>query len=319
LATRNRAQPAYDLAKSSGFDITPVGLLYAHLYWLFQSGDGTEGPWALKDHLEFDMGHLSDDAFQVSNLEFQGSSDDWLTDPALPAQALGIFVSGVGNRAQALQALHDISAQGEGLTSSLELDSHFMRFLKLYEDIPRNPENPGQILAGLVRPFPTDPVYGPQSAAAPPDRRITDPTSIQWCEQFDLQYHLLLAEIALSLRMNSTMANNGRSTLASLAIMSEMKSNIAGIARTLGSLPRSQGIPIGSACAAPPFTEIDFPTDMRSAPAVAIWAKELVDASNRHVASMRASGLGSGADVFHAPGSNDALDSSVLQPILNPH
>lgn len=319
---RQRAQAAFDYAKSHGSEFfTPdgihqVGLLYARIYSLLKSTDAPEGPWTDLPADKLLHVHVDDDAFDPTSLDFQGTVDIWnLSFSRLPNSGDGIFVSSIANRSDALRAVHDIAMQGEGIPGGTS-HSHFLRFLPVFEAI-KAAEEAGETENFL--PLPTDPVFGARANAAPPERRITAETAVSWCELFDLQYALLLSEIALSLRLKATdFQRDKRPDLAGFALNDQMQGAIRNIARKkLILLPREADRDAATAPAAPPFSDPSFP-DGASRRGIAQRCLELVTKSLKQIAQMKNDGIpDNDGTLQNIENRVTALRDEVLIPVIN--
>lgn len=109
--------------------INHVGALYAKFYWLFQEQDSPQGPWPLPAEQFAGVGHLAPGDFVDVNA-LQGLQAD--PDECQGAEDGPLYVRTVQSRQYALETLYLIATQGEGWMD--EGDSHFMRFLHLYEE-----------------------------------------------------------------------------------------------------------------------------------------------------------------------------------------
>jgi hypothetical protein len=231
-------QDLVDLAATLG-PINHVGVIYAKIYWLFQSSDAPQGPFTLPPDVPFPPGrHLADtDLVDAASLTRQTSNPDW-------GAGGGIHVDATTTRETALAALDVIAVQGEGISDS-DPNSHFARFLALY----------GELTASTVPqptlPVPVNPTAGPGSTTA---TAITDPTTLSWAVLFNRRYEVLLLDILLGLGYGSAELVDGIKIRTRLtrdwAVRKEMQVALAGIAATLVASPL--GGPPGST-AGPPF------------------------------------------------------------------
>jgi hypothetical protein len=193
-----------------GATIHRVGALYAKIYWLFMPDDHAVGPWtdfpAELFAAEEPGRHIAEFAedsaagFQADGAEWQIGGGDILVDECL-------------DRDTALAALHRLTAQGEGLSSTA--DSHFELFLRAYARAKA---------AGVeVHPVPVDPTT---DSGARPGTSITHPVSARLSRLCDATYALLLTEVLLSLRLDKRGEENAvrqELILASLGGMRDVR------------------------------------------------------------------------------------------------
>jgi Ferritin-like len=142
--------------------VNRVEVLYAALYWLFLESDESQGPWRMPESKrkslqtymkssDLDGVHLSDSDFAPLDeyRQFAASRDEWEVFEDT------LHVDEVNPRSRALKAIHWIMLQGEGPSGSDcdRTDSHFCKFLRIYEDLTGNPA-----LAGAAREVPLNPI-----------------------------------------------------------------------------------------------------------------------------------------------------------------
>lgn len=254
LARADRAYAVAELASSPGSGvpapgINHVGVLYAKLYWLFQSGDAPEGPWTNPPPGPFAAGHIQD-ADIIGATNYQVSADE--IGSSVPGQQ-SAYVAPVANRADALAALHQIASQGEGWATDDGEDSHFERFLGAFEDYARFVDSGAE----PTLPVPTDPTTGDESPSAPRNS-ITHPSSRLWAELCDVRYQMLVGELWLAILLPANDATNPRAQLFRKSVQTEMKTGIAKIARKLASLPRNTSVSSRVRLAGAPLRMIPF-------------------------------------------------------------
>ncbi len=280
-------QNALNAAKEAGLPVNdegeaahPVGLLYARIYHLLMRTDAPEGPWQAIGDITFPSRHVDDSAFDRPQLELQAVDDT--TDPSgwpdvdsVPDETGdGVFVSRVANRADALALVHRIAEQGEGAVTKPNQISHFRRFLTIFHALS-NAAGPLPVLK-----LPADPTLesGP---TIDPNRQITDPAARALCALLDARYHLLLAEIALTLRLpGGGEIGRCRNELASHAVGPEMHTGITGTVRAILTRPRTAGADAAAAPCGPTFSE--------GAPDPNLTAEELVQTIRGHMADSAA-------------------------------
>ena len=170
--------------------------------------------------------HLPDSAFHPDGADRQAAPEDW--------QVGGLRVHRVVDRATALQAIRDLSEQGEGATG--EPDSHFERLLGVYRGGGGRAPFPAAGEWQATRGVPTDPKAD----------SYTDPRTRLRAELADLRYALLLGFVEHYLLS----AGDEREILAGW-IVAEMRSRVAPLARQLTTMPREPG---GASVAALPFS-----------------------------------------------------------------
>ncbi len=274
---RQRAEAAYRLANLAisappggptpappPVGVNHVGVLYARLYWLFQPNETPQGPW-LMPMGPFPNRHLQPADF-VGNLDRQAGTDETQGSSEEMHFNGKIYVRAIATAADALAALAFIAAEGEGWTMDPALESHFERFLAIFEEQARL----GNAGWEPTLPVPTDPVTGDSTLPEPAEHsRITHPSSRMWAELFDTRYQMLIGELwlAMLLRRTDVDPTSKRSDIFGHAIYIEMKQAIARIARKLVTLPRKADA-AGSAAlrtAGPPFRLPDLaslPSDL---------------------------------------------------------
>jgi len=168
-----------------GREIVAVGKLYEELIDLFEN-----------------RGALTDDDFRDDVGPYEASWDEWgrcyghgergNVGGESPPTTPDVLVIRTTDRASTLDALRRIARQGEapmlGTNAQPSEESHFRRFLKIYEAFPeRNPPS---------RDIPTNPTTddtvtadtsGPAGCA-----HITNETSLLWAHLFNVRYRKLL-------------------------------------------------------------------------------------------------------------------------------
>jgi hypothetical protein len=233
LARAERAFSVAELATSlaGGLPspgVNHVGVLYAKLYWLFQSSDDPEGPWSNPAPGPFGSGHIADADFVNATLH-QVSSDEIGSSTPGDGKA---YVAPVLNRADALAALHQIAAQGEGWAADDGENSHFERFLNAFELFARYADTGAE----PALPVPTDPT----TAAVSTGRNcITHPAAILWAELCDARYQMLIGELWLAILLPRNDPSGLRDMLLYVSVYTDMKMGVAMIARELAKMPRS--------------------------------------------------------------------------------
>jgi hypothetical protein len=224
-----------------GMPVNRVGMLYETLTDIF--GDNTK---------------LADSDLRTDTAAQQATPDDWRASGASP-----LIVRAVGSRQDAVKALQDIGAQGEGWTNPpadapMPL-SHFDRFLEIYTAFPEPRAPDGSVTWVPTLPVPTSPNTLPyQNEDATVERgRITHPTTLLWAHLFNVRYRMLLTDLAHVLHLSGApgqpVSRTDRGHLQGWAF-TEMQLGVRGIAKTLTTLPLKQTPdPADSANAGPPF------------------------------------------------------------------
>jgi hypothetical protein len=160
-----------------------VNALYAAIRWLFQPGDDPVGPVALGTDLGLKPGwHLKPEDFVPAEVvnRFASHVVEW-------GSIAGMIVHPVTDGYSGLQAIDEITAQGEGLPGAA--NSHFTRFLSLLDSFEAG--------AVGVKDMPRTPFIAAQPAPEDPlGSEITHPYTRLWAELFNLQYEALLVRIA---------------------------------------------------------------------------------------------------------------------------
>jgi hypothetical protein len=286
--------------RRAGDDAHRVGALYAEIIELVS-----------------DPVRIPDSAFNADSYSAQASWDEWgrgyQPDPVQltatgnrasdgaeePAgrpstRRAHVLVPRMATRAQAIEALHEISGQGEALhlrRHDTGEPSHFERFLEIYQDLEKVK---GWKPARDIPVNPAVPMPGTRGA-----RRGTTPLegarARDWGTLFNLRYRMLLAYLAHALRLPP--ATGARPALRSMVMhkvfgeMYALKSIAAVLVRTplrdeAGPAPR-RGKP---AFAGPPFETpytVALPDSERDA---WIQHRDLLRAAGELCAKLRADG-----------------------------
>ncbi|MDJ0677098.1 MAG: ferritin-like domain-containing protein [Calothrix sp. MO_167.B42] len=223
------------IRKEHQFDemqINRVGALYLKLYWLFQSGDEPEDPWKLpKDIIPADQlgKHITSLDSAAASMDYQTDSSEWR------ASVTGLQIDLVGNRADALNAIYRISAQGEGFAGPV--DSHFERFRELYRQYD------GAQLT--IRDVPTDPFTSKTPDAKinqdnHEPNRISHPVARVLVELADVRYEKMLLHFAQFFAYSKTGSqSNLRRDLIEWSL-GEMQKGIRTLSLAVKDLPRTQ-------------------------------------------------------------------------------
>ncbi len=224
---------------TGGLPVNRVGLLYETLTSIFE-----------------DDAKLADSDMRTDTAAaLQASQNDWHGFAPL-------IVRAVGSRQEAVKALQDIGAQGEGWTTppaGTPALSHFERFLGIYTAFPDTEASDGSAAWMPTRPVPDNPntLHYPSTDASVEGGRITHPTTRLWAHLFNVHYRMLLIDLAHALHMPGPLEDQGAPTsrghLRDWAF-TEMRVGIKAIAKTLTTLPlKETPDPAGPANAGPPF------------------------------------------------------------------
>ncbi len=211
-----------------GMQINRVGALYLKLYWLFQSSDEPEGPWKLSKYIipaDLIGKHVTCLDSVEASIDFQTDSSEWL------ASVPGLQIDLVSNRADVLNAIYRISAQGEGFTGPI--DSHFERFRELYRQYDS---------ASLtIRDVPTNPFIS-ETPDSEPNRelnRISHPIARILVELADVRYKKMLLHFIQFFSYSKTGPQSDlRQSLIEWSL-EEMKKGIRTLSRVVQDLPRT--------------------------------------------------------------------------------
>jgi hypothetical protein len=276
LAEPARTQ-AIQAAADAMLDVRHVGLLFLKLYWLAQPSRAAFGPWnpALSEEWETVLGtqHL---AAPVVNLAAQRSwNAAW--DVAMDdsnfldlSAAKNLFVArltggGVSVAEQICRAFYSIGTQGEGYASDpLHAghghESHFEKFLALYNALPPSGEP-----SGAIQTVP-NPWVSETGAAADPileASRLTHPDAVILAKAFNLRYERILLLIALTFAPEVSPDNAALlATIRSQSVGTEMRRNIVNLADALLKLPAKADGSSSDLRAGPPFQAPEVPTTL---------------------------------------------------------
>lgn len=207
-----------------------VGLLYMKIYWLLRDGDeplpdGQVEPW--EDYpvamvaADYPKLHISAGLFQPANVARTGLLADWT------APGRDMKIRPTGSRADALQAIADLSAQGEGFSGSV--DGHFDKFVRAWSVPATTFPDP----AGFAKnPWYRDPAVPLTDRAGD---EIINPLAIAFARMGDKAYEAVVLTIAMYLLLPVTAPATSRSAMAA-ASMKCMSNCLLPCMRTLGRL-----------------------------------------------------------------------------------
>jgi len=167
---------------AEGITPHPVYALYAAIRWIFQADDAA-GNLGLSTELGFEPGwHLRDSDFidATTNTRFASEPIEWHSIPAL-------IVVPTTDRTEALSALDQIAAQGEGLPGTQ--DSHFAAFIGALDQF----EAGGVVVKALPR---TPRVASQPQPEDPGATSIVNDYTTLWAELLNQVYGLLILDLA---------------------------------------------------------------------------------------------------------------------------
>jgi hypothetical protein len=252
-----------------------VGNLYAYLYWLFLPSDTATGPWPnfpadwfrrCRPNWHLKPGDFAEpkelDRLQADYQEFKANDGNAANYPDNDTNKTHRWVFRVRSAADALRAIAQIAIQGEG--TEMAMDSHFLEFLQVYNEVDKLPSGTSSHLC-----VPTNPNLRDDPGTA--GGRIVCPETRSWAQLCNARYLLLLQKLplALSRHRDDATENAQRSTLVSTAYK-DMTTGIAYLGTQLTQrLPRADDL---KEFAGPVF---ELPDDMLPSKTVDQW-KELV-------------------------------------------
>jgi hypothetical protein len=317
--TKNPAPLLKRLAQAEARDmVNRVGLLYGRLIHVLQSD------------------RLPDSAFDAHTVPFQASFDVWgrgyksgqrgqeagnVARRLLPE----VLVKPVHSRETAVNALSEIGEQGEAVDSDLrgltpsgkpkrtEEDSHFARFLTIFEQLQRLPPRHRDKVARPVGPNPST-TYQKESAHSD-NTWISNDEARQWGHLFNLRYRMLLVNLAHTYRLPDPA---GRSASAKGTLVNrtfgEMY-NLRAIAGQLVQLPAHANKRRGP-LAGPPF-EMPYTLDLPDREKER-WTlhQDLLEASRILVDKLRPSATGDAVKYLYALADSDQLARQQIDRLL---
>lgn len=239
-------------------EIHHVGLLYAHLYWLFLD-DSLQGPWKNFPTDLFEVDHPHHLAETDLHLD-SGILDRQIVPGEWAASISDFFVDATPNRAAALEAIYRIAGQGEGLFNLA--GSHYGKFRDAYRNFASFPQPP-------YIEVPVDPTLGDQPLTDPEHERnrISNVRTRLWARLFDQRYHILLLCLyhAFSYKRSVAAENEIRSNLR-LWARDEMLTGLKLIAQIMTKRRRFEDAGMSGFFAGAPFTlsqtDVSYPADL---------------------------------------------------------
>jgi hypothetical protein len=247
---RTVMQPIIDRRIQTGQGVHPVGCIYAALYWLLQPDDSPTQDWpavAGSDY-NFERGR------HIASFPGQGAATTFEADPLAETAwdrghgRDGVFEN-IGSRDQALRAIYEIAAQGEGpVADAAGLPSHFSTFFDLYQNTDFNTLPSSN--------WPTDPFVSdaPANDPAREANRITNPLAAALSRLLDLRYRIALTCIRAALSRDRSNAQDLATRTKYIKwLFGEMKGNVRPLVFGLARLPRKTGAGAGPLVAGPTF------------------------------------------------------------------
>lgn len=232
-----------------------VGLLYMKIYWLLRNSDAElpmdqVEPWTgfpvASVASAFPGVHIGDQLLQVDGSARTAPLEHWKR----PGRVLKIRP--IRTRGDALQAIADVSAQGEGFGTSP--DGHFDKFVTAWRLAPET----------IVPAFTSNPWYIEPGAPAVVRRgdQIINPVAVTFARLGDRSYEVVVLTIALYLLLRVGTPANVRRGLASASIDC-MNQCLATAIRNLSLLPSGDGTETNpKACGLPYLSEaLTTPSD----------------------------------------------------------
>lgn len=221
-------------ASAGGFGVEAhrVGLLYMKIYWLLRISDaelpaGQPEPWigfpVSAAAAECPGEHVSENLLEPDRTVRNGLLGHWKK----PGHVLKI--RSIRTRADALQAVADVAAQGEGFGGSA--DGHFDKFVKVWRlascTVPAFTENPWYLEPG-------------EPATLRQGDQITNPVAVAFARLGDRSYEVVVLTIALYLLLRADAPDDVRRQVASASIDC-MNQCLAAAIRSLSPLQAGNG------------------------------------------------------------------------------
>src|SRR6516165_1427350 len=244
--------------------VNRVGVVYATLYWLFQESDDISEPWHLPSDARCKIREAKLDGVHLADSDFASIADYRrfaVTPEEWEVYESSTHVDDTDPRKYALEAIHWIMAQGEGL-ANLPIknepgESHFSTFLSIYNQFKGNRRS---AIRAIFR-VPTNPTArttGTKLIKSARRDRITHPQSKLWAQLFNIRYQILITDILLTLSLNRQDEGNLRDILVNWAVAFEMRF-LKSIGELLPLLPRHPKH--NSLRASAPFELIPIPSE----------------------------------------------------------
>ncbi len=195
---KQRVIEIHEIAKNSvGVEFTPVGGIYAQIFWLFQVDDNPVSdlmPLFPNDRLIAGR-HVTDWDFSSADeiKKFEADYEVWNIGGGDSLETNQLRLSDslyrVNERREILKLVHGISAQGEGADFS-PVDSHFERFLDAFDEF-------GEHEPELVE-APVNPIIG-ENDEYEVFTKIENSYTLLWASLMNTLYSSLLLDIYSSM------------------------------------------------------------------------------------------------------------------------
>ena len=226
-----------------------------------------------------DPERIPDSAFREENYRGQARWDDWGRRYRPPPKTLtpegslagedapegpiarmsaNVLVAPVATRRQAIDALRELSEQGEGPHrggDAAQEPSHFDRFLEIFRDLERLPKTVRPALPVATNPTTwCDAAERDAKGNCTAPGYISHPRTRQWAALANLRYRMLLTFLAHALRAGPEERRGEANLRGSLVhrTFGEMYA-IKALSARLMRLPMAKGKRGGRICAGPPF------------------------------------------------------------------
>ncbi|WP_299436676.1 ferritin-like domain-containing protein [uncultured Aquimarina sp.] len=244
--------------------------------------------------LDPDSGYIPDDVFQADTYPFQAKFDEWGRGykdgargdsmKANPKGAPNVLVAPLLSRTDTINAVKEIAEQGESTEEVGNELSHFERFLSIYKQWRKLPEDfmPSRKVATnpTIGDSGADLSYSPSTGQVSNQEidYITDPLAQEWASLFDIRYRMLLTFLTHSFLLDDGYNNTGAFSPRGAIIhatFGEMY-NLRSLSHVLMKMPLGDN---SDKTAGPPFTipyTMDLPIGESSR-----WKKhqDLIEAS----------------------------------------
>jgi hypothetical protein len=285
-----------------------VGAIYATLYWLLlPTNDASGGPWTdfpADLFVTAGVGHLDANAVTTGGnpVEAQEWGGDQVRGVVTGSGGAQLIVARVTNNADALSLVTRIAAQGEGSSASPPSaePSHFARLLKMFAQ-SQEPGSPA---------FATNVISNPTLQAGAKGQ-LTNHAAVAWAELANLQYQLILLDVAQAYCFASTETLGGSVVRSEILLGSWIFDDMTSIRRIgtkLVGIPAgtAEGLMAGTPFTTPPTLLVATPAEgwsqlatvLKSAIAMAANlsandpdAKEILDNNQAHLGWIVANGL----------------------------
>ena len=261
--TGNLQTQARAAAAEAMIDVRHVGLLFLKLYWLAQPSDSPSGPWQppLTPHWAAELGerHMT-----FTPLAY-GAQRSWnsIWDVSMEAPNFlelstpkQLFVarladnSPVSSWEQVCRLFYAIGAQGEGYVDDPNAESHFERFLNLYNNWDSAPP---PVIDTVTNPWIGLASTDPEREAS----RLTDPDALALATAFSLRYERILLLIALT--FTPEVASQALIDIIRREALRDMRRSLVDLTEKLLKRPAKDGADVTALRAGPTFQAGEIP------------------------------------------------------------